>query len=225
MNETHVAVDPRTEPCLPPSPVPESPVAANPCAPAVPAESPVELRLRRIDDYLATTLQSPLAEVAMLGGVNADLAKLAMRLNQSLEGVLGICPRGGEDDEALYEGVTMFLKVTRQLERGTRLTNELSRSQQRSEASPQRRPMASLSPADCSSENARRPQTTRSASGKSISPSQCPPAGSYSAPHHSGFSIRLSVSYSHQRRVRCCARCGQMIVTGAAASQNSHPSP
>jgi hypothetical protein len=127
MHEDTVAVDPHAKNILPLPPAGVLPVADEMRSPTERAEGQVQLRLRRIEDYLDAALRSPLAEVAMLGGVNADLAKLALHLNQSLEEVWQACRNDGEDAEAVYEGVTMLLKVTRQLERGTRLTTDLAR--------------------------------------------------------------------------------------------------
>ena len=87
-----------------------------------------DLRLQRIDDYLNTSLSSPLAEVAMLGGLNVDLAVIELRLSQSIEAILAECKSAGEYLDAASEGVTMLLKLSRQIERGTRLANDLARN-------------------------------------------------------------------------------------------------
>ena len=92
----------------------------------------VDLRLRRIKEYLHAALQSPVAEVAMLAGVNADFATLELRLHQSIEATLQECRNRGEYADAVPDAVAMMLKVARQLERGTRLASELARSQGKS---------------------------------------------------------------------------------------------
>jgi hypothetical protein len=88
----------------------------------------LDRRLKRISDYLNTALSSPMAEVAMLGGINADLAAIELRLSQSIEEVLAECKNTRDYIDAVPEGVEMMLKVSRQIERGTRLANELARS-------------------------------------------------------------------------------------------------
>jgi hypothetical protein len=96
----------------------------------------LDLRLQRISDYLNTALSSPMAEVAVLGGINADLAALELRLSQSIEEVLAECRNKCEYIDAAPEGVEMLLKVSRQIERGTRLANELVRSRGKTEQIP-----------------------------------------------------------------------------------------
>jgi hypothetical protein len=81
-------------------------------------------------------ITSPMAEVAVLGGIKADLAALELRLSQSLEGVLAECRSKCEYIDAAPEDVEMLLKVSRQIERCMRLANELARSRGKMEQAP-----------------------------------------------------------------------------------------
>lgn len=88
----------------------------------------LERRLERIRDGLDRALSSPLAEIAVIGGVSADLAVFELRLSQSIEGLLAECQATREYLDALPEGLEMMLKLSRQLERNTRLAQELARA-------------------------------------------------------------------------------------------------
>ena len=93
-----------------------------------PPQNLCDLRLQRIDDYLNTSLSSPLAEVAMLGGLNVDLAVIELRLSQSIEAAMAECESTREYLDAVPGGVEKLLKLSRQIERGTRLANDLARN-------------------------------------------------------------------------------------------------
>jgi hypothetical protein len=89
----------------------------------------VGLRRRRIKDYLEVKLRSTMAEVSLLGGINADLAELAMQLKTSLDDVLGECEDAREYLATLPRGAEVLLKIARQIDRQSRLINELERGQ------------------------------------------------------------------------------------------------
>lgn len=93
-------------------------------------------RRQRIADYLNAALSSPMPEVALIGGVTADLAGLEIQLSQSIEAVLAECASKQEYLDAVPEGVEMLLRVSRQIERGTRLAKELARDQAKPEPIP-----------------------------------------------------------------------------------------
>jgi hypothetical protein len=103
---------------------------------ASPPASRLDRRLQRISDYLDTALSSPMPEVALIGGINADLAAMQIRLSQSIEEILAECASARDYMDAVPEGVEMLLKVSRQIERGTRLAKDLSRSQVQREPTP-----------------------------------------------------------------------------------------
>lgn len=84
-------------------------------------------REQRIADYLDKALRNTSPEVAMLGGVTADLAKLALRLNQAIDEVTADCVRPREYLETVPHGLEAMLKVSRQIERCSRLAHDLSR--------------------------------------------------------------------------------------------------
>ncbi len=100
----------------------------NQCATNLSSSDQLTLRKRRIDDYLNTALSSPVADVAVLGGVNAGLATLELRLSESIAAVLAECKDVREYIDVLPEGVETLLKLSRQIERFIRLANELARS-------------------------------------------------------------------------------------------------
>lgn len=129
MHDDKDPVGTNVEALTPPAPEKTSLDTANQRDASVPSPDLRDLRLQRISDYLNAALSSPLAEVAMLGGVNADLAVIELRLSQSIEAVMAACKSTREYIDAVPEGVEMMLKVSRQIERGTRLANELARSQ------------------------------------------------------------------------------------------------
>lgn len=93
-------------------------------------------REQRIADYLDAALRDPLPEVAVLGGVTADLAKLALRLSQSIDEVLAGCASPREYLDTVPQGVEVMLKVSRQIERCSRLAHELSRPKPAADKAP-----------------------------------------------------------------------------------------
>ncbi len=95
----------------------------------VPKQDLVGLREQRIRDYLDSKLHNAMPEVALLGGVNADLAALALQLKTSLDEVLGECEDAREYLATLPRCAEVFLKIARQIDRGSRLINELERGQ------------------------------------------------------------------------------------------------
>ena len=84
-------------------------------------------REQRIADYLDRALRNPSPDVAVLGGVTADLAKLALRLNQAIDEVTADCESPREYLDTVPQGLEAMLKVSRQIERCSRLGHELSR--------------------------------------------------------------------------------------------------
>ena len=117
----------------PPAPTemvaPAADEASDGPAEAPPEQDLVELRLERITDYLDSTLHNPLPEVALIGGVNADLGKLAVGIGQAIDEVLAACQNGREYLDAAPQAADVLLKVGRQIERGARLAHDLSRGQ------------------------------------------------------------------------------------------------
>jgi hypothetical protein len=57
-------------------------------------------------------------------------------MSESIEEVLAECTSKQEYLDAVPEGVEMLLKVSRQIERGTRLAKDLARSQAKPEPTP-----------------------------------------------------------------------------------------
>jgi hypothetical protein len=84
-------------------------------------------REQRIGEYLDEALRNRSPHVAVLGGVTADLAKLALRLNQAIDEVIADCERPQEYLDMVPQGLEAMLKVSRQIERCSRLAHELSR--------------------------------------------------------------------------------------------------
>lgn len=129
MHDDKDPVGTNVEALTPPVPVNPLPDATKQRDESVPSPDLFDLRLQRISDYLSAALSSPMAEVAVLGGINADLATIELRLSESIQAILTACKSADEYVDAVPEGVEMMLKVSRQIERGTRLANELARSQ------------------------------------------------------------------------------------------------
>lgn len=89
----------------------------------------VALRRQRIKDYLEGKLHSALPEVSLLGAVSADLAALALRLTSALDEVLMECQDARDYLVTLPRGAEVLLKIARQIDRQSRLINELERGQ------------------------------------------------------------------------------------------------
>lgn len=94
-----------------------------------PREDPdhIVLREHRIENYLTTTLESVQPEIAVLGGVAADLMTMELWMTQSVMATLTECQNPREYLEAGREGMEMVMKLSRQAERVMRLNNELAR--------------------------------------------------------------------------------------------------
>ena len=73
------------------------------------------LRLQRITDYLDAALDAPKPEVALVGGIVADLARYGVRLNQSVEDLLSECQSPREYLDAVPKGIELLLKISRRL--------------------------------------------------------------------------------------------------------------
>jgi len=73
--------------------------------------------LRRLDDYLRESLAEPSAQVAALGMVSHMLLRMAVRLHEQIENVLGNVDDPVENFEVLARAVDSVLRVCRQIER------------------------------------------------------------------------------------------------------------
>ena len=136
-SETHKPITDGNVSSASPSPIaPSVDMAGTRDAEPAPKQDLVGLRRRRIKDYLEVKLRSTMAEVSLLGGINADLAELAMQLKTSLDDVLGECEDAREYLATLPRGAEVLLKIARQIDRQSRLINELERGQAAAGQSP-----------------------------------------------------------------------------------------
>jgi hypothetical protein len=82
-----------------------------------------KIRLRRIRDYEQESLQSPIPEVAILGGICADFARWQSQLGHTIEEASAACQTPRQYLERVPRGIEVALKIARQLERCMRLAS------------------------------------------------------------------------------------------------------
>jgi len=90
--------------------------------------SVVERRVERIDEFLGDALANSSAEIALLGGVAADLARAELVLFRALQEVVSESERPRDNLDSLPAALEVILKVDRQIERCLRLRLDVARS-------------------------------------------------------------------------------------------------
>jgi len=80
-----------------------------------------EQSLRRLQQYINTSLTEHDPEAAMLGVANGMLMKMLFRLEGSIDSVLANCPAGSEHLTVVMRGIEVALRLTLQMSRFTQL--------------------------------------------------------------------------------------------------------
>lgn len=88
-----------------------------------------QLREQRINDYLNASLAKADAFEANVGVVNADLMRLARRLEQVLADVLDEPVETLGEIVEVMPGIDSYLRVTKQIDRFSQLSIKLKRSE------------------------------------------------------------------------------------------------
>jgi hypothetical protein len=83
--------------------------------------SSADLALKRLREYINTSLAEPDAETAMLGVCNGSLMRMLLHLQDGIECVLAERPTGSEHLQVLARGIEMTLRLTWQINRFTQL--------------------------------------------------------------------------------------------------------
>ena len=86
------------------------------------------LTLRRLDDFIHESLANPSSEEAILGVTNARLMHMSLMLSDSIQAVLEDCPTNANHFEVMMQGINSLLRITRQVDRFSRLKLELSQA-------------------------------------------------------------------------------------------------
>ena len=81
----------------------------------------MDLALKRLQEYISTSLAEPDAETAMLGVCNGSLMRMLLRLQEAIESVLAERPSGSDHIQVLARGIEMTLRLTWQVNRFTQL--------------------------------------------------------------------------------------------------------
>ncbi len=84
-------------------------------------EKTAEQSLRRLQQYINTSLTEQDPEAAMLGVANGMLMKMLLRLEGSIDSVLATCPAGSEHLAVVMRGIEVALRLTLQMSRFTQL--------------------------------------------------------------------------------------------------------
>ena len=85
-------------------------------------------RVKRIADYLESSLRKPDALQATIGAVNSDLMLIGHRLNQAVQHAMDTSPTALNEFGKLMPAVESLLKVYKQVDRFTQLEVRMTKA-------------------------------------------------------------------------------------------------